>query len=263
MHPVAQLLWWQVPTYGLLALMGLVAGLVVAHERGRRDGWAWRDVVVPGLAAEAGGVIGAPLWSAVVEQWALVGAFQWQALVGRGGLSIVGGLSLGAFAGWVAVRWRGMPFVRWLDVAAPGAAIGVAFGRLGCFFNGCCYGRPTLFPVAVVFEHSETAARPLGVPLHPTQLYAAAGLLLLAVVLWHVRAHPPGRRAGWFLVGYAVLRVGVETLRADYRGYVFDLPATAVAASVIGLVGVALVLSGRAAATPELGGTDGRSTETT
>jgi phosphatidylglycerol---prolipoprotein diacylglyceryl transferase len=240
-HPEVRLFGWEVGSYALLLTMGLAVGLVVALERGRRDGWRARDVLLPAVAAELGGLMGAPLWSATFERWPLMGSFEWGALGGGGGLSIVGGLALGVFGAWVASRRLGVGVVPWMDVAVPGAAAGIAFGRLGCFLTGCCYGRPTLFPVAVVFESFETSARPIGVPLHPTQLYSAAGLLLLSVALWHVPSRPVGWRAGWFFVGYAVLRTSVELLRADYRGHTLGLPTTAVAAVGLGLIGAVLL----------------------
>jgi phosphatidylglycerol---prolipoprotein diacylglyceryl transferase len=240
-HPEVRLLGWEVGSYALLLTMGLAVGLAVALERGRRDGWRARDVLLPALAAELGGLMGAPLWSATFERWPLMGSFDWAALGSGSGLSIVGGLVLGGLGAWVVARRLGVGLVPWMDVAVPGAAAGIAFGRLGCFLNGCCYGRPTLFPIAVVFESFETSARPIGVPLHPTQLYSAAGLLLLAVVLWHLPSRPVGWRAGWFFVGYAVLRTSVELLRADYRGHTLGLPTTAVAAVGLGLIGAVLL----------------------
>ena len=91
-----------------------------------------------------------------------------------------------AVALWYLWRHR-MPMWTVTDVFAPGIALGHVIGRLGCFFAGCCFGRPTDVPWAITF-HSEYAARnvgtPLNIPLHPTQLYeAGAELLILGVLL--------------------------------------------------------------------------------
>ena len=72
------------------------------------------------------------------------------------------------------MRRNHMPVLRTCDVFAPGLALGHAFGRIGCFAAGCCYGRETHVPWAVTFHNplaNQIVGTPLGVPLHPTQLY--------------------------------------------------------------------------------------------
>ena len=87
---------------------------------------------------------------------------------------------------WYIARHR-MPFWTTCDVFAPGIALGHVTGRLGCFAAGCCYGKPTDVPWAVIFTNPLAAANvgtPLGIPLHPTQLYeAGAELLILGFLL--------------------------------------------------------------------------------
>jgi len=137
------------------------------------------------------------------------------------------------------------------DYCAAAGALGHAVGRLGCFFNGCCHGRPTASSWAVTFTSPMADMDPalLGVALHPVQLYEAAGELLLAaliigVVLPRVRRKLWRQGTGFFLYtgGYSLLRFCVEFLRGDDRGRLLPglspsqwVSAAAFAAVAIGL----------------------------
>ena len=109
---------------------------------------------------------------------------------------------------------------------APGIALGHVTGRLGCFAAGCCYGRPTDVPWGVIFTDPLAAANvgtPLGIRLHPTQLYeAGAELLILAFLLaTERRGRPfPGRTFWLYMFLYAVSRYVIEIYRGDPRGVV-------------------------------------------
>ena len=130
------------------------------------------------------------------------------------------GLLAVAVAFWYIHRHR-MPFWTTCDVFAPGIALWHVTGRLGCFAAGCCYGRPTSVALAVTFTNPLAAANvgtPLGIPLHPTQLYeAAAELAILGVLLWtEPRGRPFAGRTFWgYMLLYAVSRFVIEFFRDD------------------------------------------------
>jgi phosphatidylglycerol:prolipoprotein diacylglycerol transferase len=119
-----------------------------------------------------------------------------------------------------------MPMWTVTDVFAPGIALGHVIGRMGCLFAGCCFGRPTEVPWAITFR-SEYAAQnvgtPLGVPLHPTQLYEAGAELLILVFLLATerRGRPfPGRTFWAYMFLYGISRFIIEFYRGDPRGTV-------------------------------------------
>jgi phosphatidylglycerol:prolipoprotein diacylglycerol transferase len=124
-------------------------------------------------------------------------------------------------------------------VFAPGIALGHAIGRLGCLAAGCCYGRPTEVAWAVTFRDPAAAANvgtPLGVPLHPTQLYESAAELLILILL--VGTERRGRgfagRTFWlYLLLYGISRFVIEVYRGDPRGMVFDTFSTSQFISVV------------------------------
>jgi phosphatidylglycerol:prolipoprotein diacylglycerol transferase len=136
----------------------------------------------------------------------------------HGGLSFYGGLAAGLIALWLFSRRNGLAFGSLADIVAPGAGAGQAVGHLGCFVGGDSYGLPTTLPWAVTYANPGAMA-PLGVPLHPTQLYEAAALALLAGALLATRGRlagvGPGAVAAAYLVGLAAIRFVLFTYRDD------------------------------------------------
>jgi phosphatidylglycerol:prolipoprotein diacylglycerol transferase len=108
------------------------------------------------------------------------------------------------------------------DLFAPSVALGLSFARIGCFMAGCCYGKETVLPWAVTFTHPQSLAR-LGVRLHPTQLYEAAGCLALFLFLtWMEKKKSYEGEIFWlFLLVYSLLRFLIEFFRDDPRGFLF------------------------------------------
>jgi phosphatidylglycerol:prolipoprotein diacylglycerol transferase len=139
--------------------------------------------------------------------------------VWQGGLVYYGGFISALICMYVYAKKKKIALSALGDFFAPALALGHAIGRVGCFSVGCCYGKASSLPWAVVFtdEHS-FAIR--GVPLHPTQLYEAFANLLLFVVLhfYSKRERKLGMSCAVYLIGYAVLRFTIEFFRADYRG---------------------------------------------
>jgi phosphatidylglycerol:prolipoprotein diacylglycerol transferase len=141
----------------------------------------------------------------------------WRALV-----SLSSGFSvLGAFVGvplavWGVCRWRKIPFRPLLDHLCVVAPFWHAFGRLGCFLAGCCYGLPSSAPWAVRFTdpRAQVPASLMGVPLHPAQLYEAAADVAIGV--WMLKRIKRGKpTAAFYFASYGAVRVALETFRGD------------------------------------------------
>jgi len=185
------------------------------------------------LSLMIGGVGGSRI-AYVIEHWQVeFAAHPWQVFrVDQGGLMFYGGfiLSFVAFFAWCFVK-RERPLAL-ADLLAAVIPLGHAFGRIGCFFYGCCYGRDSdawcavTFPVGSPswYEHGRRTVSVL-----PTQLFEAAALLCLFGMLMFVwfrfkrrgteaqRGLGDGGVLGLYLVGYAVIRFGIEYLRGDPR----------------------------------------------
>jgi phosphatidylglycerol:prolipoprotein diacylglycerol transferase len=131
-----------------------------------------------------------------------------------------------------------------LDAFAPAVAAGHALGRVGCFFNGCCYGLPSNAWCAVQFP-----GHPL--PVWPTQLFEALGLGLLCVLLmWRQRAgaiRRPGEVLATYLIGYGLLRFILECFRGDQPRVALGLSLAQFLSMGVVLAGAWILLRSRAA----------------
>ncbi len=138
----------------------------------------------------------------------------------EGGLVFYGGfiLAIGVSIGYM--RWYRLPVLRLFDLIAPLLALGLFFGRIGCTFAGCCYGKETSLPWGTIFTDPNSLAR-LNIPLHPTQLYDAVnGLAIFLFLLWKEKRKAfDGQIFFVFLFFYSVIRFFIEMLRGDPRGF--------------------------------------------
>lgn len=100
------------------------------------------------------------------------------------------------------------------DYAAPGFAIGIFIGRVGCFLAGCCYGAESDVAWAVAFPAGHPTE---GAHVHPVQLYDAGyGLVAFVLCLWYYpRRRFAGDVFGGLIASYAVWRFVTEMFRAD------------------------------------------------
>lgn len=143
----------------------------------------------------------------------------------EGGLVFYGGPIFAVpFIAWYVRQFK-MPAWKVLDSIAPGLTVAHALGRFGCLAAGCCYGKPTGTSFGVRLD-SDLVERSLqGIPLHPTQLYEAAGLfiLLAGLLLIEKRKKFDGQVTLTYFMAYPVIRSIVEIFRGDLiRGFVID-----------------------------------------
>ncbi len=142
------------------------------------------------------------------------------------GFALDGGVLLAIAAGWIACRGLRVSPWRMADALAVPLALGGAILRLGCFLNGCCFGRPTSVPWGVTFPfgsrvHLHQAASRLDallggpLPVHPTQLYEAGAMLLAAAfALWAARRRLPD---GTVALSVAMWLVAFRWINAWFR----------------------------------------------
>ena len=227
MHPILfEIGGFPVYTYGLLLAAAYLLGLQFALVRARKRGLDPNRVMDLGIWIIVSALVGAKLLLLIVDFDNFTSNPGELLNLARSGGVFYGGLIAAvAVALWYLRRHR-MPVWTVTDIFAPGIALGHVIGRLGCLFAGCCFGRPTDVPWAITF-HNEFAARnvgtPLGIPLHPTQLYeAGAELLILFFLLFTERRgrYFPGRTFWTYMFLYGVSRFIIEFYRYDPRGMV-------------------------------------------
>ncbi|MBI1977495.1 MAG: prolipoprotein diacylglyceryl transferase [Candidatus Omnitrophica bacterium] len=141
--------------------------------------------------------------------------------LGEGGLALSGGLIGGAAGAYVFCLIKRLPPGRVADATAPGLSLGLAVSRLGCWFAGCCYGKPTDLPWAVKFQNLLAVARPLEIPLHPTQIYAfLIGLGIFALLMFlRSRTTFRGEVMLVFLIMVSGTRMFLDLYRSDAQLY--------------------------------------------
>jgi phosphatidylglycerol:prolipoprotein diacylglycerol transferase len=167
------------------------------------------------------------------------------AYLGADGWVVYGGI-IGAFIGsYIFCRIRKIDFFGYLNLLLPEAALAQGFGRIGCFFAGCCYGKPT-DGFGVVFPKGSLA--PAGVKLIPTQLISSFGDFLLFYIL--IRNYDSGKypetTGAWYMILYSVGRFLVEFLRGDEeRGRILGLSTSQFLAVIMFFVGLGLLYYGR------------------
>lgn len=237
---------WPVYAYGVLLAAAYLLALQFAVFRARRQGVDPTKVMDLGIYLIIAALVGAKLMLVVVDfDYFMRQPAELLSLVRAGGVFYGGLIAALVVALWL-VRRYGFSIWTAADLFAPGIALGHVIGRLGCFLAGCCYGKPTSLPWGVTFTNpvaAENVGTPLGVALHPTQLYdAGAELLILTILLVTERRGRPfaGRTFWLYMLLYGVSRFIVEIYRGDDRGMFMGL-STSQAVSVV-IVPLALLM---------------------
>ena len=229
-------------TYGACMAVGfLLCWKLVEWLSGRKD---LSNLLVSLMIS---GVVGSRI-AYVIEHWS--GEFASRPAeviaVWKGGLMFYGGLILAilVFIGWCVAKKE--KTFEMADLLATVIPLGHAFGRIGCFFYGCCYGRASESVFAVCFPRFSPAwheqvshgllppSAMCSLPVLPTQLFEAAALLLLFAFLFlryrrivlsststststSTSSSPSSFNTSFYLIGYALIRFGIEYLRGDPR----------------------------------------------
>jgi phosphatidylglycerol:prolipoprotein diacylglycerol transferase len=149
--------------YGVMVLIGSIAGILLAVYQAQRAGIAADEIMGLAVAMFIGGVAGARLfyvieyWNDRIRQADWVSTLKAALSFTEGGLVIYGAF-VGAMIGFaIYARQRKLPGLALADLIAPSMIVGLAFGRIGCFLNGCCYGGETNVPWAVTFPRESDA----------------------------------------------------------------------------------------------------------
>ena len=202
-------------TFGIMFALGFVgAGLLVAKrlkELGKPVDWAYELI----FAALIGGIVGSRL-DFVLENWSDVKDDLLGNIFSGSGLVWYGGVIGGAIGAVLWARYRRFLNLTLLDLAAPGLAIGYAIGRIGCQLSGDGdYGIPWDGPWAMGYPDG-TVPTPPGVEVHPTPVYEAIAMGLVALVLWRLRDRfRPGLLFALYLVLAGAERFLVEFIRRN------------------------------------------------
>ncbi|MCK9615341.1 MAG: prolipoprotein diacylglyceryl transferase [Candidatus Omnitrophica bacterium] len=162
-------------------------------------------------------------------------------LLSRSGFVFYGGVVFGIIALYALAKLHKINFFKLSDIIVSGVPLAHAFGRLGCFSYGCCYGRPTDSFLGVLFPKDSPAGF-AGVRVIPTQLIEALSLFLLFLALIFLRKRKKfdGQLLAFYLIFYSIIRFIIEFLRGDPRGSVFFLSLSQFISVILMVFGIFL-----------------------
>ncbi len=213
-------------TYGLLLATAYLLGLQLAMRRAKARGLDQARVLDLGIYIIISALVGAKLLLLITDFRSFASNPRALLDLARSAGVFYGGLILAVVVAVWYIRRVGLPLWTTCDVFAPGIALGHVVGRMGCFFAGCCFGKPTTVPWAITFTDPYAALNvgtPLNIPLHPTQLYEAGAEALILVLLLATESKGrrfPGRTFWLYMLLYAISRYIIEIFRGDPRGTV-------------------------------------------
>ncbi len=195
----------------------MLVAAIVAVVLCRRKGIERYDIVYSAVYVMIGAMVGAKLLFLAVSARQIIEQEIPFVAVLKGGFVFYGGLLGGLLGLWIYVKQFHMRFLQFAEVYATILPLGHAFGRVGCFFAGCCYGIPYEGPLSHMY-HISIGNTPIGVALFPVQLLEAMCLLILFFCLLIVYLKSGKRQSNipvYYFMSYSIMRFALEFLRGD------------------------------------------------
>jgi len=228
--------------YGVLFAMGIIAGLWTGSKRAALTknitGEDFLNVapwIILGAIIGARGLFVITYWNDYFAGQSLFKILD----IRSGGLVYFGGFICATISCAIYIIKNKLPFWTFLDITAPSLALGHAFGRIGCFLNGCCYGHTTQ---CFLGFHYPQWHESYPVAVHPVQLYEVTLNLLLFGFLEYVFRHPKyqGQTAAFYFIGYGIIRFSLEFFRGDVPSLFLGLSQAQLIAITVFIIGIAL-----------------------
>ena len=218
----------KIHSYGLCIAIGFLISLYLAQRDAQKRGINPEIIQTEAIITLIIGVLGARIFHIILfpQDYSITNPIGWIAFW-EGGLVFQGALPFSfAYVFW-AMKRRKIPFLLIADCAVPYLALGQGIGRIGCFLNGCCYGKPApslpwavRFPAGSIVFQSYPGEGGWSLPVHPTQMYATIGLIFLFALLIYIRDvwHPfTGITIPIYFFLHGVMRFINEIFRGDHN----------------------------------------------
>ena len=233
-------------SYGLMMGIGVVLAMWLSERITKKEGLNHLKILDLMLVVFLASIVGGRLLRVFLD-WSLYAPDPLKIFkVWEGGLDFYGGLILAIPVGIWYLQRNKLPVLKTVDLVIPYVPLAVAFGRIGCFLEGCCHGTLTTVPWAVRFPkwfsaqdgiigtpafiqhmnmHLVESSATLSLPVHPTQLYSSLYLFVVFFILVILRKHKKfdGEILSAYLILYAIARFFVEFLRGDAQKAFFDI----------------------------------------
>ena len=197
-------------SYGALVAIGIFLAVFFLQRHAKAILVSPETMVDLAIATVVSGFIGARIFY-IIQFWDYFANAPFDMIkFWQGGLVLYGGLIGGILGFLTFVKLKRLPFLDLLDLFVPAMALAQGFGRIGCFFNGCCFGKPSDLPWAVSFPLLDHA-------VHPVQLYEAFFCFALAFflfLLWNKKLKTGVIATAYFII-YPAGRFVLEFFRGD------------------------------------------------
>lgn len=208
--------------YGLIVVIGIVAGIFVTARLAEKNKIEADTIYDLAFYLIIFGLLGARLYDVLLEAPYYLVHPEDIVKIWRGGLAIHGAIIAGAGTVYFYARKYKLDLIKLLSLVVPGLAFGQAIGRWGNYFNQELFGQPTDLPWGIFISF---ANRPGNLAneqyFHPTFLYESIGCLILGLTLLYLHQKLQHKNKypliiATYLIGYSVLRFGLEFIRIDY-----------------------------------------------
>ena len=150
---------FKIYAYGFFIALGFVSGIHPCYPQCSKEGVPFERVVDLFFYSVLSGIIGSRLLFVLIDFDAYRGNLLRIFKIWEGGLVFYGGLILAIGVSIGYMRWHRLPIWKLADLFSPPIALGLFFGRVGCFFAGCCYGKETSLPWGIAFTDPNSLAR--------------------------------------------------------------------------------------------------------
>ena len=257
MHQIAfQLGPLKVHWYGIMVALGYLSSVLAMLRMRRFAGLDSEQVFDLSMITIVLGILGARIFY-VIQFWGR-GGFADDPLqiirIDKGGLVFYGGFICAILGVWIYIKRKKLSVLGVLDMMAPALAVGHAFGRIGCFLQGCCFGTPTNLPWAVSFpvgtlpterfpDLVSGATQACSAGLHPVQLYESISLFTLFGILMLFGGRlKPGCLAALYLTAYGFIRFSLEFFRGDHTDFFMGILTPSQVISISFLIPCGVIL---------------------
>ena len=228
--------------YGLMIAIGIVAAYLNTEHLAKKAGLDPEPVFNILIIGVGFGLIGAKVLYYITVLDEIIANPKLLLNITEG-FVVYGGIIFGILAALLYCKKKGLPFLNYLDCAAPSIALAQGFGRIGCFLAGCCYGTQMDCPISITF--TDSAYAPNNVPLFPSQLVSSAFDFVHFIVLYALfkRNKRPGKIGAFYLVFYSIGRFIIEFFRGDLeRGNVGTLSTSQFISVFVAIAGIAMIV---------------------
>jgi len=234
MHPIiAKFGPLTIYSYGLLVAAGFIIGALLAARHAPKMGLLPDRIINLVLIILVSGILGSRTFYVLLNIKDYLADPVEIVMLTRGGLVFYGGAISAFCAALIYIKKAGLPFMDTFDLLAPFIALGHAIGRIGCFLNGCCYGKPISGWFGIAFEN--------GITRVPTQIYSSLLLLCLFVFLRNRldKRNFAGQVFYLYLIFYSAGRILMEFLRGDNQAVFLNLTFSQLVSLAIFIISLA------------------------